>query len=154
MTILFNCLGDFRTDCSRHKINLSLLSTAFVERPFLPISIWQVTKKNVGFNLKWVLNVANLNWNWNGLTSFHKSLYFHISWKPIQQFSSFFIWTGGWLEGVHELNRHSLFYSHFQRPITSFLLGPVILLSTLFSNIFNLTFSFHVRDHVSHIRNM
>jgi len=42
-------------------------------------------------------------------------------------------------------------YSLVQAPTTSFLIGPHILLSTLFSNTFNLCSSLSVRDHqVSH----
>jgi hypothetical protein len=40
--------------------------------------------------------------------------------------------------------------SFLQSPITSSLLGPNILLSTLFSNAFNLCSSVNVRDQVSH----
>jgi hypothetical protein len=40
--------------------------------------------------------------------------------------------------------------SFLQYPVTSYLLGPNILLNTLFSNTFNLCSALNVRDQVSH----
>lgn len=44
----------------------------------------------------------------------------------------------------------SSFCTSLQPPITSSPFGPNILISTLYSNILNLSFSFNVRDHSSH----
>jgi hypothetical protein len=46
--------------------------------------------------------------------------------------------------------RSSSLRSFLQPPVTSSLLGPNILLSTLFSNTLSLRFSFNIRDQVSH----
>jgi hypothetical protein len=43
-----------------------------------------------------------------------------------------------------------LLCSFLQPPIISFLLGPTIFLSTLFSNTLSLCSSLNVRDQVSH----
>ena len=52
--------------------------------------------------------------------------------------------------GEERKSSSSCFCSFIHNPVTSFLLGPNIFLSTLFSNTLNLCFSLNVTDQVSH----
>jgi hypothetical protein len=52
--------------------------------------------------------------------------------------------------GEEYKSRSSLLCNFLYSPVTSYLFGPNIFLSTLFSNTLSLCFSLNVRDQVSH----